>query len=420
MTLLQAVDRRRQKAAALLSSQKLRILFVAGQPIGIPGGQDQVYSFVPDPLYYWLTGSRRPGGVLAYDPEGWVDFRVPVSRAEQVWEGATPQHEGVDIAGLEAWLERSSGLPLAVIGPGASWPADLELSREIEEQLHHLRRPKDAWEVALIEQAVAATARAFLQLPQWIRAGASEREVGTRLEAEMFLAGAEKTGYGTIVGAGSNSAILHWPPTSRILRQGEVVLVDAGGEISGYTADVTRVFAVGEWSSRHADLHRILLDAQVQAIERCQVGVEWSAIHIETAQRLAEGLQDLGLLRVDPQEAVESEAIAMFFPHGLGHMLGLGVRDASGLAPGRKGPPIYAGSRLRLDLPLQEDYLVTVEPGLYFIPALLRDPELRERHRQRVDWDALEPWMELGGMRIEDDILVTASGPRNLTAGIPK
>ncbi|MCW5870616.1 MAG: M24 family metallopeptidase [Candidatus Eremiobacteraeota bacterium] len=143
-------------------------------------------------------------------------------------------------------------------------------------------------------------------------------------------------------------------------------------------------------------------------------------LHVNTARELAEGLRTWGILRCSAEEAVESEAIALFFPHGLGHMLGLGVRDASGLAPGRQEVRTFAGARLRMDLALQADYLVTVEPGLYFIPALLNDPEKRSQHQARIHWDQLEPWMELGGMRIEDNVLVTPQGPRNLTAAIPK
>ena len=117
---------------------------------------------------------------------------------------------------------------------------------------------------------------------------------------------------------------------------------------------------------------------------------------------------------------METSLIALFFPHGIGHMLGLGVRDASGLSLDRSEVKTYAGARLRMDLPLLENYLVTVEPGVYFIPALLDDHANREKHSQRVDWDGLGDWIELGGMRIEDNIVVRAAGSLNLTESIPK
>ncbi len=399
------------------------MLVVAGDPIGIPGGQDQTYPFVAHPHYYWLSGCRRAGGVLAFDPDhGWSDFRNPISQGERVWEGADGEAGGLNVADLKAWLEKRSGRPLAVVGANhPEWKGDELLSQQVCREIQHLRRPKDAGEVALVARAVEASARGYAKLPEWIQPGTSEREIAIRLEAEFFLGGADCTGYGTIVGSGANSAVLHWPASGRRMAAGELVLIDAGGSLDGYTADITRVYPVdGEWSERQRDLHAILLQAQVNALNGCQVGVEWGDLHLNTARELAEGLGALGIMRCSADEAVESEAIALFFPHGLGHMLGLGVRDASGLAPGRHEVRTFAGARLRMDLPLQADYLVTVEPGLYFIPALLNDPKKRAQHQARVNWDQLEPWMELGGMRIEDNVLVTPQGPRNLTAAIPK
>jgi Xaa-Pro aminopeptidase len=359
---------------------------------------------------------------MAFDPaEGWTDFRVPVSTAERVWEGAQAEAGGRDIAHLPNWLQTRSDRPIAVVGATCPWQGDDDRSQQVCRQLLHLRRPKDEQEVSLLEKAVTATAGGFAKLQEWIRPGATEREVGIRLESEFFLNGAQRTGYGTIVGAGPHSAVLHWPPTSTAMAPGQVVLVDAGGCIDDYTADVTRVFAVdGLWDSRQNELYQLLLQAQIRAVAGCQVGIEWGDLHVRTALELSEGLAQLGLLRVSPEEAVDSEAIALFFPHGLGHMLGLGVRDASGLAPGRTQSRKFAGATLRMDLPLQPGYVVTVEPGLYFIPALLNDPVKRAQHAHRVAWERLDPWMELGGMRIEDNLLITQSGPRNLTSAIAK
>lgn len=396
---------------------------VAGEPIGIPGGQDQTYPFFVHPHYYWLTGCTRPGGVLAFDPdEGWTDFRSPISQAERIWEGAEGEAGGVDIAELKHWLAKRQSRKLALVGGAFTrLDGDEQLSEQICRELQHLRRPKDEGEVALVARAVEASARGYARVAEWLKPGVSEREVAIRLETEFFLGGADRTGYGTIVGSGANSAVLHWPASGRRMAAGELVLIDAGGSIDGYTADITRVYPVtGEWNERQRDLHSILLQAQINALEGCQVGVEWGDLHTRTATELAEGLRSLGILSCSAAEAVESEAIALFFPHGLGHMLGLGVRDASGLAPGRTATRTFAGARLRMDLPLEANYLVTVEPGLYFIPALLNDPDRRSKHQQRIHWDKLAPWVELGGMRIEDDVLVTPQGPRNLTAAIPK
>jgi Xaa-Pro aminopeptidase len=128
----------------------------------------------------------------------------------------------------------------------------------------------------------------------------------------------------------------------------------------------------------------------------------------------------MNVMHGHPESLVEAEAHTLFFPHGLGHMVGLGVRDASGLLPGRTKNPRPCLRTLRMDLPLAAGYVVTIEPGLYFIPPLLQDPARREKHRDAVNWPLVDQHLHLGGVRIEDNILVTADGPENLTAAIPK
>jgi Xaa-Pro aminopeptidase len=132
------------------------------------------------------------------------------------------------------------------------------------------------------------------------------------------------------------------------------------------------------------------------------------------------GLVAMGVMRGQPESLVEQEAHTLFFPHGLGHMVGLGVRDGSGVQPGRTKDPRPCLRTLRMDLPLAAGYVVTIEPGLYFIPALLNDPARRERFRECVNWPLVEQHLGLGGVRIEDNILVTHGAPEVLTAAIPK
>ena len=162
-------------------------------------------------------------------------------------------------------------------------------------------------------------------------------------------------------------------------------------------------------------MHRVEKDA----IARCVPGAEWREIHLAAALQIAEGLVSLGILVGAPDSLVERDTHAMFFPHGLGHMVGLGVRDASGYLPGRKRSDRPGLNMLRTDLPLEKGYLMTVEPGIYFIPALLQDPALRERHRDAVRWDRVDSLLDFGGIRIEDDVLVTDGTPEVLTSAIP-
>ena len=192
-----------------------------------------------------------------------------------------------------------------------------------------------------------------------------------------------------------------------------------GGEYRGYASDVTRTYPVGgRFTGAQAELHALVRAAGLDAIARCVAGTEFREIHWAAARVIAEGLLGMGVLRGSVDSLIERRTVSLFFPHGVGHMVGLGIRDAGGPLPGR----VVDESdfpRLRIDLPLEPGHVVTIEPGVYFVPALLGDPELRARHRSAVDWDRAERMLGFGGIRIEENVLVTAGAPEVLTAGIP-
>jgi Xaa-Pro aminopeptidase len=349
-----------------------------------------------------------------------MSFVPEVTEGERVWEGRA-QLPGTLKSGFASWLGARRGRPVVQLGaavPGIQ--ADAALSTGIREAFVHARRPKDASEIALLRRAVDATAAGFESLRQNIRPGVTERALQIELEADFLRHGGSRPGYGTIVGSGPNSAVLHFEPSSRSVQAGEFVLVDAGAEIDRYTADVTRTFVAGKPSAFQHDLYQLVLAAELKAIERCRPGAEWKAIHLAAAVELAAGLVTMGILRGAAESLVEQEAHTLFFPHGIGHMLGLGVRDASGLEPGRTRDPRPGLRTLRMDLPLRPGYVVTVEPGVYFIPALLNSADHRARYANDVNWPRVDQYLQLGGVRIEDNILITNGAPEILTAGIPK
>jgi Xaa-Pro aminopeptidase len=190
--------------------------------------------------------------------------------------------------------------------------------------------------------------------------------------------------------------------------------------VAGYAADVTRTFPVGpRFEGIQADLYDLVYETQQSAIAGAAPGVEFRDLHMAASRRIAAGLVDLGLLRGNPDDLVDADAHALFFPHGLGHMLGLATHDAGGCLAGREPSDRFGLKYLRADLPLQPNYVVTVEPGIYFIPALLNDTERRERYRDMVDWDMADRMLDFGGIRIEDDVLITADGSEVLSAALP-
>ncbi len=413
---------RRQRAAQALAGQDRIVLVAAGEPIPKPGGLDQVYPFIPHPAYYWLSGLRRPGGVLAFDPgQGWTAFSRPVSEAERLWEGTEGSASERGAGELPDWLALRAGRPVALAGAVLPQvPADPDASQAASQRLDAARRPKDRAELRLMERAVSATAAGFARLRELARPGMTERGLQIELEAEFFRHGADDLSFDTIVAAGSHAAALHFRPGQRALREGELLLVDAGASLQGYAADVTRTYPAGSrFTARQQTIYDLVLAAHGAAVALCRPGVEWFEVHRAAAGVLAQGLRDLGILRGEQDGLLESGAIGLFLPHGIGHLVGLGVRDAGGRASGRDERRC-CGALLRVDLPLRQDFLATVEPGLYFAPSLLRSAAQRQRFGDAVAWDALDPWWEVGGVRIEDDILVTEAEPRNLTEGIPK
>ncbi|HBA60144.1 MAG TPA: aminopeptidase P family protein [Elusimicrobia bacterium] len=423
----QVIQNRQRRAAEALGKTGPLVLVCAGDPVGKPGGLDQTYPFLPHPEYYWLSGSRRSGGAMAYEPgKGWTHFVRKADAAELLWEGVPEVPSGEDISALPGWLSSRSGKPLAVLGgtPGAlpsGIKADTALAAKEREKLDRARRVKDEAEIALVSKAAAATAAAFRRAREVIKPGVTEREVQIELEAEMRRHGADGTSFGTIVGAGAHSAVLHFEPGTRVIGDNDLVLVDSGAEVNEYAADVTRAFPAGSrFTPEQQAIYDIVLAGQKAGIAKCLPGTEWHDAHRAAAAALADGLKQLGLLKGSTDSLLETAAIALFFPHGLGHMLGLRVRDVGGAAPGRPEGRMCCGARVRVDMPLEPGFIMTVEPGLYFVPAILDDAARRERYKDSVAWDALSRWRPVGGIRIEDDMLITSADPVNLTSAIPK
>ena len=415
------VSRRARVAAAWELTDEI-VLIGAGETIGIPGGADQTFPFIAHAEYFWLTDAECEGGVLAFDPkDGWVDFVPAVTEAERVWEGKQ-DHAGTPLAELPAWLAARRGR--AVVSLGVALPGvrgDAGRVAELRETLTHTRRPKDSIELDRMRRAARASAAGYAAAAEFIRPGVTERQVQIEMEAAFFRGGGDRTAYSTIVAAGSNSAVLHFNPTSRVIQPGDPVLIDAGAEVDRYAIDITRTYrAAGGDPGFFRDLYQIVLGVEERAVASCVAGTEWRNLHLRSAVELTAGLVQLGILRGDPAQLVERDVHALFYPHGLGHMVGLGVRDASGYLPGRTRSDRPGLRNLRTDLPLQPGYTITVEPGLYFIPPLLQDPERRTQYRDAVNWAKVDGLLEFGGIRIEDNVHVTDGPPEVLTAAVPK
>lgn len=263
---------------------------------------------------------------------------------------------------------------------------------DFSETLHEMRLRKSKQEVAAMEAAAAISAAAHRRAMEFAKPGMHEYEVEAEMLRVFHQQGAPRTAYDSIVGSGANATILHYRSNRRRIEDGELLLIDAGCELAFYASDITRTFPVGgRFSPAQRTLYEIVLRSQEAAIEAAVVGGSLDSVHDVAVRILSEGMIECGLLEGTIDEAIESESYKQFYMHRTGHWLGLDVHDVgSGFADGKARP-------------LEEGFVLTVEPGIYVAQNADVDPSFRGI-----------------GIRIEDDILVTADGPRNLTADVPK
>lgn len=253
----------------------------------------------------------------------------------------------------------------------------------------------------------------------------TEAEVRGAMEAVM-IARNMTCAYNSIVTV--RGEVLHNERYDNPVQPGDLILADVGAETPlGWASDITRTFPVtGKFSPTQRDIYDLVLAAQKRCIDRVQPGIEYRDIHLLAALTIAEGLVDLGILRGTPSELVDRDAHALFFPHGIGHLLGLDVHDMedlgdlAGYGEGRHRSDRFGLGYLRLDRTLRSQMLVTIEPGFYQVPALLQRARKQDKYKDIVNWERLAQFADVRGIRIEDDVLVTESGCEVLTEKLPK
>ena len=304
---------------------------------------------------------------------------------------------------------------------GAAKPSE-RLIRAVVEQ----RSIKSPEEIEQIEAALEISWRMHTTAMRMARPGMVEREVAGAIEGIARSAGVQLA-FGTIFSV--NGETMHNPHYDNVLKAGDIVVNDSGAESPlHYASDITRTIPIGgRFSPRQREVYSIVLDAQEKALALAKPGVEWREVHRSTAVALIEGLKGLGLIRGDPQDAVAAGAHTMFFPCGVGHMMGLDVHDMEPLGEDYVGytdtvrrNPEFGWRYLRLAKAIEPGFVITVEPGIYFIPQLIDQWRAEGKCSQFINYDKIESYRDFHGVRIEDDIVVTADGCRVLGPSIPK
>jgi len=427
------------------SARDWAALFSAGQPRPRNYAAN-VHPFRPDSHFLYFFGWGPPGamGLIA---DGRATLYLPPDEADAaLWSGPQPSHADiaaaldVSVAPLDQLgeaLRRRPTATLPAVDPQARALQAALLGRELRprqladadaalaDAVIGLRLCHDEAALAEMRFAAQATAAAHAAGMNATRPGQREQVVRAAMEAELTARGCA-TAYGSIVTV--HGEILHNETHMNLLDEADLLLADVGAESpAGWAADVTRTWPVsGRYGTAQADIYDVVLTAQTTAIEAVRAGARYRDIHVRATETLAQGLRALGVLLGDPVERAHDGTAALFFPHGVGHLLGLDVHDMedlgdrAGYASGRVRAEAAGLRYLRLDRDLAVGMAVTIEPGIYFVPALLDNPETRAHFGNRVNWSRVETYCRVRGVRIEDDVLVTEGGNEVLTVAIPK
>ncbi len=425
------------------------ILFLGNDEVGINCAantyrQRQDSSF----LYYFGLPMSGLNAIIDVDNDTEIIFGDELTIDDIVWMGNQPTlHERAQSVGVDKTLpteEISKLLAKAKtqgraihylpvyraehrlklqdwlgIKPGTETPS-VELIKAVVDQ----RNYKSDEEIAEIERAVDVSADMHMHAMRIIRPGMKEYQVVAAVE-EIARANNCGTSFGTI--ATTHGQTLHNPYYGHTLNSGDMLLLDAGAETeSGYAGDLSSTIPVDKkFTPRQKLIYDIQVASHLAAVEALKPGVNFEDVYDLSAQVICQGLKDLGIMKGDPVEAVKAGAHAMFFPCGLGHMMGMDDHDMESLGEvwvgygGRAKSTQFGRKSLRLGRPLEPGFVLTIEPGVYFIPELIDYWEAEKRFSDFINYDELNKWRDFTGIRNEEDYLITADGHRLLGKRIP-
>ena len=423
----QHLSEQMRRADRALEQTEYDSLLIASGSLRYHFLDDNAFPFRPNPLFRsWIAEVDssdcwivyRPGQTptLIYhqpadywhqtpqDPQGeWTDhFQVVVSRIR---------------ADIPSLLPGGLG-KCAILGPDVAAVGDLVPNNPepVMAMLHYHRARKTAFELEQLRAANRLAARAHRAAEAAFRAGESEWGIHLR-----YLAAAGQSDlqlpYGNIIALNEHAAVLHYQVQDRTVpAQHRSFLIDAGADSNGYAADITRSYASTE--GLYAELIEAVEEVELNLVSRATLGQDYADIHLQAHLQLAQKMRDLSIINIDAEQAVAEGVSRAFFPHGIGHLLGIQVHDVGGFQGNESGSESIAKPaghpHLRLTRKLESDFVITIEPGIYFVPMLLE--ELRASPQaSAVNWKTVEALLPYGGVRIEDDVRVTEGEPENLS-----
>lgn len=401
------------------------LIYLASPPLELWPYSDQTVPFRQNRYFNYLSGVHDvPGCHVIYDiqKDYLTLYLPPIDEDDVMWSGLPMSPEealkkyNVDTVKYESEIEADIKDAAAVLSIESSkkFPA-VKASETLKEALDETRLIKDDFELDLMRRASAITDKSHLAVMSALPIEKNEGHIHAEFVYHSMRQGSKNTAYDPICCSGTNCGTLHYVKNDEDVNNKLLVLIDAGAEWKNYAADVTRTFPInGEWTKESRAIYDAVSDMHQHAMEQVKPGARWEDIHILTHKILVEHFLKLGIFKngtVD--EIMESRISTGFYPHGLGHTLGMDTHDTGGRA-NYEDPDVML-RYLRIRRSLQENMMVTVEPGIYFNHFLI-DPILKDSQKSKyVDTDVLDKYWTVGGVRIEDDVLVTKNGNENFT-----
>ncbi len=440
--------RRRERLRAQVGAGLILLLGNDESPMNFA---DNPYPFRQDSTFLYFFGLDQPGLAATMDLDAGTEclFGDDPTLDEIVWTGPQPllrdrgeqvavmQTAGADKLGevlnaatrqgrtihLLPQYRPENVLRLRILDCGLRIQ---EPSAALIKAVVQQRSVKSPQEIEQIETALGITHQMQATAMRLARPGVAEYEVAGAMEGIAVSHGV-RLAFPTVFSA--HGEIMHNPWHGNVLQAGDIAVNDSGAESPlHYASDVSRTIPIGgRFSSRQKEVYSIVLNAQEKAIAAATPGIEWREVHRLACIALTQGLKELGLVKGDPQEAVVAGAHTLFFPCGVGHMMGLDVHDMDPLGEDYVGytdtvrrNPEFGWRSLRLAKAVEPGFVITVEPGIYFMPQLIDRWKAEDKLAQFIDYGKLEAYRSFGGLRVEDDILVTETGCRILGPLIPK
>ncbi|KAL8968552.1 MAG: hypothetical protein Q9183_002409 [Haloplaca sp. 2 TL-2023] len=409
------------------------VIYLEGQKDRLQEDNDEAQPFRQRRSFFYLSGCSLPDCHLIYEVStSTLTLFIPALDPDSViWSGLPlmpPEAlKKYDIDHCLPNTELASHLSnLATQTPkphlytkGAALSDDPHGFSTNTELLHpainQCRIEKDDHEIALLRHANAVTAAAHAAVLRAIPTATNEQDLEAAFISTCVSLGAKKQAYHGIFGSGENAATLHYQHNDESLKGRKNVLVDAGAEWECYCADVTRTMPLsGQFDDESKRIYQLVQKMQEASFAMLKAGVKWEDLHWRAHEVAVKGLLELGILRNGTEkELLEQRISVAFFPHGLGHYLGLDTHDVGGKAEAGDSDAMFRYLRIRGEIPARS--VVTVEPGIYFCRFIV-EPYLKDEGKNKfIDEEVLERYWSVGGVRIEDDVLVTKDGYENLT-----